>query len=186
MRKLTAVLVAVMALAVATQAHAGRVSLGSNFGLTIHNPPGNGNNTTIFGVPGSVLGFQPGFRLGFQPGGETHEVFLDLGFLSVASGGVTERIFQPSVNYQYNFAGKTKTRPYVTAGFGMFNEHFTGETGETSGMGGGGLGIRQWIAEDHGSLRLEVRYDRIGWSSNGAIAKAGMIGIKAGIDLWMK
>jgi hypothetical protein len=175
-----------LALGAASQAHAGMVSLGTNFGLTIHHPSGGGGNTTIFGLPGSTFGFQPGIRVGFQPGGTTHELFLDTGLLSLSSGGSTERLLQASVNYQYNFSSKSKTRPYLTAGLGFFNEHSSGENGETSGLGGGGIGIRQWVAEDHGALRLEVRYDHLGWSSHGAIGKAGLTSIKAGIDLWMK
>ena len=119
--------------------------------------------------------FQPGLRLGFQPGAGTHELYLDNGFQSASSGGDGFNDLVASANYQYNFSPGARPRPYLTAGFGTINQHvsssFGGGESTTSGTGGGGFGIRHWVADDRGSLRLELRYDRIGESNNADIGK---------------
>ena len=189
MRKFGAALVLAFLLGGASQAHASMFSLGADMALSIHHPE-FGDNTTIFGLPGATELFQPGFRFGIQPGAGTHELYLDTGLLSLSGGGDSFRALVASANYQYNFSHAARTRPYLTAGFGLLNQHvsssFGGSASATSGIGGGGVGIRQWLAGDQGSLRFEARYDRIGRSKHDEIGKAGVFSLKVGFDLWVK
>lgn len=188
MRKLVTLLTVAVVLGAASQADAGRISLGTDFDVTIHHVIGASENLTILGLPGSPAFFQPAFRLGYLPGGETHEVYLDAGMLSLSGGGDTQRLTTAMLNYQFNFKSASKTHPYVTAGIGLYNDHVSGG-GMTSGLGGAGLGVRHWVAEDHGSIRLEARFDRLGESKIfdfTRIPKSNLVTFKLGFDLWMK
>jgi hypothetical protein len=159
MRSLRAALVIVFLLAVSSRANATPWSLGANMGFAAINQE-TGPDIKAFGWPSTVVAFQPGLRLGVLPGNGTHEVYLDTGLLS------------------------------LTAGVGLihasFASDFGGDESATSAMFGGGGGVRQWIASDSGSLRFELRYDRVTEGGDGFIEKAGVFGARMGFDLWIK
>jgi hypothetical protein len=189
MRSLRAALVIVFLLAVSSRANATPWSLGANMGFAAINQE-TGPDIKAFGWPSTVVAFQPGLRLGVLPGNGTHEVYLDTGLLSLSGGGSRNTEIQASGNYQVNFLPGARTQPYLTAGVGLihasFASDFGGDESATSAMFGGGGGVRQWIASDSGSLRFELRYDRVTEGGDGFIEKAGVFGARMGFDLWIK
>lgn len=160
------------------------VSLGTNLGLMIHSVTGASENTTIFEWPNSARDLQPGLRLGIRPSNEHHEVYLNSGVIYTSRGGNTGHMIEATANYQYNFSPADAASAYFTAGGGLLAVGGSSESSSTSGLFGAGLGTRFRVAEGHGSLRAELRYDRLGESAR--VAEADMFGIRFGFDLWMK
>jgi hypothetical protein len=181
----------VLLLALAVPAFATSWGLGANTGLVVYKPSSGGDATTIIAWPGSVLTFMPGLRLGLRGESGNDEGYLDSGLLLLSGGGFTETHLQNSLNYQHNFGSAGRPRPYLTAGGGMilasFDSDFPGST-VVSPIFGGGVGMQFPVAEDHGSIRLELRYDRIleGESNGADIDEAGLLGLRFGFDLWMR
>ncbi|HEU4725622.1 MAG TPA: outer membrane beta-barrel protein, partial [Candidatus Eisenbacteria bacterium] len=177
-------------LAVAAPAPAARWSLGANYGFAIHHPDA-GDNTTIFGWPGSAFGYQPGMRLGVTGGGRFSEAYLDLGVLFLDRDGVSSRDLQASLNYQRNLSPESTTSLYFTAGGGVL--HRADDAGSASisasaATFGGGVGVRNEVSNGFGSLRVEARVDRVIEGTNGGlvvIEPAVVYALKVGFDLWL-
>ena len=189
--------VAVLSLAAwAAPANAINWSVGANLGFDIFSPSSRygEDNITEFAWPSS--GVTPGLRFGFTREKPNHEVFLDTGLkYSSTKNAKTNRAFTATANYQYNFSKGGSAAPYLTAGGGL---ELVGEKDETdpdnvsdvsaiSGVFGGGVGVRHKMGNGHGTLRAEVRFDRL---TEGAdqdqviIREANIFSIKFGFDLW--
>jgi hypothetical protein len=184
MRPLSLVLAALSLLVLASTALAGNWSLGTNLGISFYNPE-DGGDLTFIAIPSSAVFFQPGLRAGFTGTNSPHEFYLDTG-VSDLDGDVTRILL--TGNYQYNFASKTSTSFYLTGGLGFANVSIA-DRGATSLMVGAGAGARFQVANGHGSIRTELRYDRVAEGDDGGIPvidEAGLIGFKFGFDLWMK
>jgi len=184
MRPLAPVLAALSLLVLASPALAGNWSLGTNLGVSLYHPE-DGEDLTLIAIPSSAVFFQPGLRVGFTGTNSPHEFYLDTG-VSDLDGDVTRILF--TGNYQYNFASKTNTSFYLTGGLGFLNVSIV-DVGATSLMLGAGVGARFRVANGHGSIRTELRYDRVAEGDDGAIEvfdEAGLVGFKLGFDLWMK
>lgn len=179
--------IALVCCVIATPALAGTLGLGANLGFSSINPE-NGRDAQVVAWPSSVIGFQPGFRLSYIADSGTHEGYLDSGLLRLSGGGEATTYVELSGNYQYNFASGGRTRPYLTAGVGIFHvslsSDFGGDESGTSALFGGGVGIRHSVSADHGSLRFEARFDRV--EESDVIGAAGVFGFKFGYDLWMR
>jgi hypothetical protein len=167
-------------------------SLGSNLGLT-YLILEDGVHVTTVGVPsGAGLSalVQPGLRIGFKGEESALEGYLDMGFALVHNntGGETEHAVEATANFQDSFRPENDTSPYLTAGAGVANAD-NGFFSASSFVYGGGLGLWHKVANDHGRIRGEVRYDRVAkGDDNGVVVidKADTISLKLGFDLWMK
>ena len=179
-------------------------SIGANLGANVILPEdtdvdGDGikdnlQNTTEFAWPHS--GLTPGLRVGFTGANPQHEFYFDTGlFMSSTKDGISTSDFSASANYQYNFGSSGSVAPYFTVGAGLLFDRFKNDTppppsvelSATSGIFGGGLGIRHKMGNGHGTLRAEVRYDRIteGKDQNiPIIIESNIVGFKLGFDLW--
>ncbi len=160
------------------------VSLGTNLGLMVFDPSGGGGSTTIFEMPNTVGDLQPGLRLGFRPSDPHHELYLNTGLIYTSRSGHNSHFLEATVNYQYNLTPQEATSAYLTAGGGLLTVGGSNETASTSGIFGGGLGVRFRVAEGHGSLRAEARLDRFGESDS--IHEGTMFGLRLGFDLWLQ
>ena len=184
MRPLSLLLAALSLLVLTSPALAGNWSLGANLGVSSYDPEG-GEDLTLIAFPSSAVFFQPGLRVGFAGTNSPHEFYLDTG-VSDLDGDVT-RILMTG-NYQYNFASKSNTSFYLTGGLGFANVSIV-DDGATSLMVGAGAGARFRVADGHGSIRTELRYDHVGEGDDGStevIDEAGLIGFRFGFELWMK
>ncbi len=160
------------------------ISLGTNLGLMVFDPSGSGSNsTTIFEMPNSAGDLQPGLRLGFRPADPHHELYVNTGLIYTSHSGHNTHMIEATLNYQYNLTPQEATSAYLTAGGGLFTVGGTGENSSTSGLVGGGLGVRFRVAEGHGSLRAEARVDRLGESDS--VHEGTMLGLRLGFDLWL-
>ncbi len=179
---------ALLFLLAAAPASAGNWSIGTDWSFAIWNPQEAGSdNLTIIALPGHPIVSLPGFRLGFADSRMKNEFYLD-GGVSILSEDETLTNLLVTGNYQYNFQAERTTTPYLTAGLGLYSVSFAG-TGATSAVFGGGVGIRNRIADGHGSFRVEFRVDKISEGEDagaGVIDEALMYGVKLGVDFWMK
>ena len=183
-RWICATIVAVLTFA-AVPVHAGGWSIGSNLGISVLHPKGGEDNLLALGVPGSagqlVPGFQPGLRLGFGASG--NEGFFDVGLNTLAVSGETISAFQVSANYQHDFSA-TGSSSYFTVGAGILGQSYESQT-HSNLIVGGGLGVRNRVADGHGALRAEMRLDYITEDTRGFVGGL-LFGIKFGFDLWMR
>jgi len=188
MRSIGIPVVLALCVVISTPAAAGMFGLGANVGFSAHNPEGGGDDTQILGWPGNVLGYQPGIRFSYTGEARTHEGFLDTGFYRLSGGGESASFTILSGNYQYNFATDERTRPFLTAGAGLywmsFGSDFGGDEDDTTFLWGGGLGLRHWVSENHGAIRVEARYDLIE-EGDTMIGAAGVFTFRLGFDMWM-
>jgi len=172
-------------------------SLGANLGFSFVNPD-QGDNLMIFAWPANADAFQPGIRIGMVKEKSPTEFYIDTGLSIFDGGSSSSSAFELTGNFQYNFdaeAAKT-TSPYVTAGIGIVTASFDSgsgsggfDVGATSAIFGFGGGLRHRVAGGHGTIRTELRYDRVTEGDDGSVVvidDAGIIGIKFGFDLWMK
>jgi hypothetical protein len=160
------------------------VSLGTNFGVTVHRLSGASSSTTIIEWPNSAGDLEPGLRVGFRPADPHHELYLNSGLIHQSSSGSNSHVIEATVNYQYNFLPESATSGYATLGGGLLSIGGSSGSGATSGLFGGGLGVRVRVADGYGSLRVEARYDRLGESDR--LSGASLFGLRLGFDLWMK
>ena len=171
-------------------AMATHTSLGANYGVTIYHPEA-GDNTTIIGVPASVVTFQPGLRMGVSDEKMKNELYFDTGF-SLLSGNGGVHSFEVTANYQYTFPSEKLTSPYVTAGVGAIQAGadvgLGGSISALSAVFGAGLGARTKLQNGHGAFRIEARVDHIGEGKDRGtqvIESATLFGLKAGFDIWL-
>jgi opacity protein-like surface antigen len=167
-------------------------SMGTNLGLTIVSPE-EGDNVTAFALPGAVGGLQPGMRFGYvftdKP---QHELFVDTGLLFYSTENYSNNAFELTGNYQWNMVPNAVLMPYATAGFGfLFQSNKYGDEtyGATSALFGLGFGVRRTIASGAGSLRAELRFDRITEAKDGDIIivpNGNAFTVKLGYDLWLR
>ena len=197
--KLWGCVVAVLLLAsTAMPAHAMNWSVGANLGLAFDSPTDDDlESTTTFAWPFS--GTMPGLRFGFAGTGP-HEFYLDTGLNYSSTKDVTTvRSFVATANYQYNFGSSGNLSPYLTGGAGFVMTGFKDETDpddvlDLSANGavfGAGVGIRHKMGNGNGTMRAEVRFDRvtegtdeIGGVEIPLIPETSVFTIKFGFDLW--
>jgi hypothetical protein len=171
-------------------------SVGASLGANIVLPKASSlPNTVEFAWPFSRS--TPGLRVGFVGEKPQHEFYLDTGlFLSTTKNNVTSSLFTGTANYQYNFTNESAVAPYLTAGGGIYVSRYKDkaqvpvlEENGTSGLFGGGIGVRHKMGNGHGVLRAEVRYDHLTEAKDGnviVVDQADIVGFKLGFDLWDK
>ena len=166
---------------------AGTWSLGPNVGFSLLSS--QNSTQTVVGLPGDVVGYMPGLRIGFLKRGAPTEYFLDTGLSYFSSAGNSYRTFQGSGNMQFNFARRTSTGAYMTAGLGFWSlSQGSGNTSTSSTVPsmGAGLGARHFLRNGHGALRGEMRLDHYFEDQNGGLAAFNATSFKFGFDLWMR
>jgi hypothetical protein len=178
----------------AAPAFAMRWSVGANLGLSVFSPSEDADpGVTTIAWPGS--GMMPGMRVGFAGENPQHEFFIDTALdLTSIEDVVSTRDFIVTGNYQYNFPSQSNLGFYVTGGAGFdligAKDESPGGTAEisaTSAIFGGGVGLRHKMGNGHGTMRAEVRYDRISEGEDSGvivIPEGGAFGVKLGFDLW--
>ena len=175
----------------ATEASAAHWSLGTNLGVTVFSFDQNENDYSLVGVPSqgflTLLG-PPGLRFGIAPEGSAFEVFFDTGLSRAALKDASFSTFQLSANLQYNFSNGS-THPYVDVGAGLSrisdndfvftNQHAAAPTF------GAGFGVRHRLHHGYGTLRAEVRYDRLVADQDETFFLDGnSFALKLGFDVW--
>lgn len=181
------VLVCALLALVAVSANAGTVTVGTNFGFT-HYIPSEGDGLNSLGWPqvsNTLLmqTFSPGLRVGFALD-DAAQTMLDFDssvqILSMNEG--TLRTLEGMVAYRYHFSTEP-TAPYVTAGVGLLNVSYDGSAGN-SFVFGGGIGVRNTLANGNGSLRAEIRVDRQAKSNDDVpMDELTAVGLRVGFDL---
>jgi hypothetical protein len=168
----------VLWLAAAPAAAESHASLGVNFsivGLSTET-----ETSTLASVPNDVLfGLQPGLRLGFPGESGMDDFYFDTGFVVLESSS----LWSLTLNYQRNLA-HSATAPYLTVGGGFRTESTDGGGGDTGTLLGGGFGVIHRLADDHGTLRLELRLDVLNDPNLSSTLKS--FGVKAGFDVWVR
>lgn len=188
-----AMLLASIALLSVPPAHAMNWSLGANLGLSVEMPE-DGSDVTVLEWP--YKGVVPaGLRLGFANEGSPHEIYFDNEFGWFDSDDVSGHSLSLTANLLYALSPGI-TAPYLTGGLGFVNVGSHIETGfgdfsasATSITLGLGVGLRHRLANGHGAVRGEVRYDRLTEGEDHdvvVIDEAGVLSLKFGFDLWMK
>jgi len=162
-----------------------------NLGFTALSFDQNENDYTLVGVPSqgflTLLG-APGLRIGIAPGDARAEIFFDTGFSRAALKDASFSTFQLSANFQYNFSNAS-THPFIDVGagvsrisdndFAFTNDHAAAPTF------GAGLGVRHRLHHGYGTVRAEVRYDRLVADSGETFFLDGnSFGLKLGFDVW--
>ena len=166
------------------------ISVGTNFGVAVHSPADDGDNTTLIGVPSQanlVGAVRPGLRIGGAGSKRDHEGYLDLSYDGISTNSGANHVLRIGVNYQYNFRGAS-VRPFLTLGGGIYS--YGGENvGATSTTVGGGVGFGVPVSDDHGRFRMEFRLDHLSDGKDGTdvlIGAANVYQLTLGFDLWMK
>jgi len=171
-------------------AHAEGWNIGSNMGFGVLSPKETGDKFLLFAIPSSqgpaTLTLQPGFRLGTTFASGQREGYLDLGFnVFNRSGGETATSYQVSANLQLNGSSNKPTSTFTNFGVGVAGQSFSDGGRSTNPIIGGGIGVRNRVAEGHGALRGELRYDYIFEDAEGFIG-GWFLGLKFGFDLYAK
>jgi len=179
----------VFLLACGPAALAGDWSIGTNFGLTVISPD-DGDRITAVAVPAAVGGLQPGLRVGYAFDEPRHELYADIGVLLYSTESYTNNALELTANYQWNFAPERSLSPFATAGFGFLfqrNELGNVDASGTAAVFGLGVGLRRAIADRAGSLRGELRFDRMTEAKDGSVVlvpEGNAFTLKLGFDLW--
>jgi len=181
-------LTAALALSAAS-AHAEGWSIGSNLGFSVVKPKGGGDDLVVVGAPGSVglivPGFQPGLRIAFPVDAKRqNEIYFDGGLSLFNGSGETLTNYEVTVNYQHTFSLAGSSSPYVTVGGGLMGQNFAGES-NTNTLLGGGIGGLTRVRDEHGAVRVELRYDYI-FEDEMGFEGGHLISLKVGFDLWLQ
>jgi hypothetical protein len=185
------VLAFLLVTASSSEAAAARWSLGTNLGVTFLSYDDTDNDYTLIGVPSQgflTLLPPPGLRFGIAPQGSPAEFFFDTGFMNANLNGNSFTVFQLSGNVQYNFSNGT-THPYVAAGAGLSrisdDDFLFSSEDAIAPTFGAGLGVRHRLSHGFGTLRAEIRYDRLVADSDEIFfADGNSIALKLGFDVW--
>jgi len=178
-------LVLLLPIFIPSTARAGHVSLGANLGFARYNPD-FGDGTTIIGWPSSELTYMPGIRVGLSDEAYRNEIYFDTGF-TLLDSNASASVLELTGNYQLAFTPAKEVSPYVTAGGGIITAHTSGGFSESStgGVIGGGLGFRDRLANGHGALRFEGRFDHL-FRADPLLEKANLVQLRLGFDLYLQ
>jgi len=167
----------------------GAWTLGTNFGVSVLKFSGTDEKWVSFNAPmGAGLfggaSLQPGMRVGYATASGTSDIYLDLG-INYASYGDGDNYYSYLItgNYQFNFSPTEPTSLYGTLG-GGFNVVSVGGQSESDPLLGLGFGLRRKVAEGHGAVRGELRYDRLMGKKEELFA-IDSFALKIGVDLWI-
>jgi hypothetical protein len=160
------------------------VSIGSQLGIAADIIDDRDDNVT-FAVPFGVAALRPGFRLGFTGDYGQHEGFVDIGSQFGDVVGGVRGIHVVTGNYQYNFSPRSFNTFFLTAGGGFFWWNLRNEGDVFAPVVGGGLGLRQRVARDGGTLREEFRID-VQPDTQRFRPTTLMLSFRFGFDLWFR
>ncbi len=179
MRMRVSLLVFVMTL-FALPCHAMTWTIGPGIGFDVYSA--SGESFLVVAAPSGtdILfgGFRPGLRIGAWDVNLRNQVFTDVSFMSYSGSGLTLHAFSGTFNYAYAF--KSGSSPYLTAGIGFAN--FGGDgSSDTATMFGVGVGGRHRLSHGHGGIRIEARYDRA--DAPQFVEPINIVGVRFGFDL---
>lgn len=186
-------MLAMWAMALAARPASADWSVGNNLGLSILMPSGGGDTAVLFDAPAGagsgflMLGAMPGMRFGFTNDARQEEFHLDSGLSLISGSGDSFTSLQITGNFQHAFRPRSQgSQPFITLGAGA-NLLSGGGTSVSSLVMGLGIGQRVWVADEHGSVRFELRYDRVGEAKdNGYVVQEALntFQVRIGYDLW--
>lgn len=193
--KLRPLLISLALLTVAAPAQGMNWSLGANLGVVVIDPVEERlESVTLVGWPSqdflNALA-APGLRIGFRGDDPRHQFFVDNGLFFFTTQGSGFAAFQVVGNYQYVFSGKA-TSPFVAGGAGLVGisgDSFISSDTSLSPIVGAGVGIQHRFAHGGGTVRAEIRVDRVMESEDEffpVIRETMNYGLKLGFDLWMR
>ena len=188
-----ALVLSILVLALSSNAAAAaRVSLGTNLGVTFLRYDDVDLDYTLIGVPSQgvlTLLPPPGLRIGIAPADSPLEFFFDTGLMRASFEDGSFSVFQLGANVQYDFANGG-THPYVAAGLGLerasSDDFLFSNDDAVAPTFGVGLGVRHRLKHGFGTLRAELRYDRlVADSDENFFLDGNSIALKLGFDAWM-
>lgn len=180
----------------AREAAAMNWSVGANLGYSTVMPADkyDAENLNYIAWPNSD--FSPGMRFGFTGENPAHEVFIDTGLRLFSTGDLSSRDLILSGNFQYNFGSSGSNHPFVTGGLGVYVSGLKNDDpliaideSATSVIYGLGVGMRHKMGHGNGTMRAELRFDRMAEGEDGTsivIPEATIITFRLGFDLWGK
>jgi len=177
-------------------AHA-EVALGASFGYThlSSNDDGFRSSVNVVGIPGTDEFTQPGIRVGYIAPGRLWDLNADVGLVhwssSLGSHGTQIELLP---QFQMNARGSGGFSAFGNGGVGVVYTtvptSFTSSISATRTVFGAGIGVRKSISEDHGLLRVELRFDHVpkytkeeSPSSSFTFLAADLYSVKLGFDL---
>jgi len=168
----------------AAPAAAASWSLGTQFGIaSISSVKDRAGSSTVVGWPANALTYEPGLRLGVGNARHTRDVTLDSGWFLLDEAGSTLSLFTSMASYQHVVRPEWYWSPFANAGVGMYREDAATRT-HTSVRFGGGIGMRHAVRDDHGALRVELRYDHLDGDGDSGRPGLNSKGLRFGFDLW--
>ena len=190
------VMVVMVSLAGGSAAARAEVVLGASFGYTHLSYPDLPNfSNNIVGIPGTEEWSQPGIRVGYVAPGRHWDLNADIGLVH-QSGPIfndqTTVELLPQV--QANARGRAGFSPFVNGGVGIQLETAsispTRTVTGTRPVFGVGIGVRKSVSDDHGFVRVELRYDHLsesvkelGPGNTFTFPATDLFSVKLGFDL---
>lgn len=180
-----------------------QVAVGASFGYShLAYPDSPRFKNDVVGLPGTQAWGQPGFRIGYRLPGGRWEVLADAGLETVRRSGTMsadETTLEAMPQVQANIAEWRGWSPFVNAGVGVLHETAFITYGAsyvvTRPVFGAGAGARRSVSDGHGSVRIELRYDRVpkrttslkSYSSadDFVFPTTDMLSVKLGFDLFV-
>jgi len=178
------VIVPLVVLLAAAPARAVSWSMGTQFGIASITSGGDAGKSTVVGWPASAITYQPGLRVGAGNARHTRDVTLDSGLFLLDEAGSTLSLFTATLSYQHVVKPEWPWSPFGNIGLGTYREDSASRT-FSSRKWGAGLGIRHAVRDDHGALRVELRYDYLNRDSGSGRPALNTVGLQFGFDLWM-
>jgi hypothetical protein len=161
------VAIVIVSLAISGGAARAEVALGASLGYTHLSYPDIPNFTNdIIGIPGSAEWSQPGIRVGYLPPGHRWDVNADVGFVHRSGTmGNDETTVELLPQVQANARARSGFSPFVNGGGGFMHEtallSASTSVSATRPVFGAGIGVRKSVSDDHGFVRVELRYDHL-------------------------
>jgi len=185
MSRLSIVCLVACAMALPSQAPALDWSLGAHLGAAVVSSDVEGSgNSSLVALSSNVLSYQPSLRVAVGTERHAHDLSFDTGLFVLDEGGVTLRLMVGMINYQWTARPRWGTSPFVNAGLGLYHEG-SELRASTSGVQALGIGVRHVVRDEHGALRAEFRWERLGVDHDVGRPTLTTLGVRLGFDLWM-
>lgn len=165
----------------ATAVQAGPWQIGPSIGMSLVRS--SGSSTTVVSAPAGseflLAGVSPGLRIGSWDSRLQNEWFLDTSLQLIAYENSTISATTNTLNFAHAFGARSA--PYITFGAGFSRVAVDGDS-QTGALYGAGLGVRERLRHGHGSIRTELRLDRLDPNERFADSVT-IVGVHVGFDL---
>jgi hypothetical protein len=159
---------------------AARTSIGANTGFTML----SGGGDLVIAAPATTSPFHagvvPGLRIGLMEQARTAPV-IETSLAVLASSRVLAML-HVAAHVRHHLGHRPDEGPYVTAGMGVVFEEERASR-QTFGIG---LGASRPVSDDHGRVRIELRYDYVPEEQRnqyGGYPAIHAVSFKVGFDL---